>query len=195
MKKLLFILAVGCITATVGCSDDDADNLYGDFNVPCELQLLTVKAKNGGGEFPLVLAEARDTVYTYTYTVNDTLKDETTGEPVIGSDGNYVITKVPQEYQGPIRARYYIYEPITVPMQIDTFYVDLESNARWTASTPKCDRGSWCSLVKNSGGGTGQMQFRCTTNNSRLRTAYDYVYSNDSTVMCKFTIHQVGARD
>lgn len=103
MKKLLFILAVGCITATVGCSDDDADNLYGDFNVPCELQLLTVKAKNGGGEFPLVLAEARDTVYTYTYTVNDTLKDETTGEPVIGSDGNYVITKVPQEYQGPIR--------------------------------------------------------------------------------------------
>lgn len=86
-------------------------------------------------------------------------------------------------------ASYYVYEPVRVPCDADTFIMRVNSNARWSASTPS-KNGLF--IINNVGNGDADASFRCTKNSSKTadRVRYMYFYSNDSTTMHKITIVQ-----
>ena len=87
------------------------------------------------------------------------------------------------------KATYCVYQPVTVPCDADTFIMRVNSNARWSSSTPTK---TGLFIVSGIGNGDADVTFRCTRNSSKNndRVRYMYFYSNDSSTMHKVTIVQ-----
>lgn len=191
MKKLAYFLTA-CIALGFASCDDEAgpDGNYGE-KIPVSFALNSVSLLSDPSEtYPLTVdpSAKTDTTYIYTYQKRDTVFDSE-GKPEIRPDGSMNVNVQTIEYEGPITARYYVYEPIVVKAEMDEYIVELSSNARWTVGTLV---GTAISCPRLSGSGDGYTQFKLNLNRSQTarRQSIAYIYSNDSTVMHKLTFEQ-----
>lgn len=197
MKKLIYMLALGLLYCATGCEDEPGNP--GDFSVKSVLEIGAVTSLTTGDEYSLTVAREIDSTYMYSYTVNDTVKDEN-GEPEIGADGNYIINTEIRYYPSRVTARFIEMEPITLASSVDTFSIALKSNARWLAPVPDAGgKVQWYYNVNSTtgGGGDGAVNFRVTRNRNYTRAvdAVQYIHTQDSTVMYKLVFKQAGEKD
>lgn len=191
MRKLFYLLTACVAVGLTGCDDEAGpDGNYGE-EVPVYFELGTISLLSDPTEvYPLTIDPnaKTDTTYIYSYTERDTVFDAD-GEPEILPDGSLNVTETVIEYEGPITARYYVYEPVVVKSEMAEYMVTLNSNSRWTVGKLI---GSAVSCPKLSGGGDGYTQFKLNLNRSTTsrRRSIAYIYSNDSTVMHKLTFEQ-----
>lgn len=193
MGKFLLLL-LGVFILFCAC-EDEAKN-PGNYNLKSELNIIDVTTKNGT-DISLNVFRSIDSTYVRFYEKNDTLKDES-GKPILGEDGKYIVTKDTIYYKGNITAKFIEFEKIILDSPADTIYVSLESNAKWLAPMPSAGgKVQWFFTQRLAGGGDGTIIAAVTRNRNKRRAidAVQYVYTSDSTVMCKLTFNQIGENE
>ena len=116
----------------------------------------------------------------------------------MGEDCKYIVTKDTIYYKGNITAKFIEFEKIILDSPADTIYVSLESNAKWLAPMPSAGgKVQWVFTQRLAGGGDGTIIAAVTRNRNKRRAidAVQYVYTSDSTVMCKLTFNQIGENE
>lgn len=197
MKKLAYLVGIGCLAGILYSCDDEPKN-PGDFSTASELNLDTkVVSFKEGVTFELRVASRRDTTYRYEYTINDTVFEYLpNGDStyVIGSDGKPLVNKRDSFYYSLKTAELIEYEPIVLPSYSDTLTVGLFSNARWTAKQPQS---IWFNNYDgtHAGGGDSKFSFSVARNRARMRTVVQEIFTADSMVCALLTVSQSGERD
>ncbi|MDE5596090.1 MAG: hypothetical protein K2I89_11060, partial [Muribaculaceae bacterium] len=111
---------------------------------------------------PLTVARSIDSTYRYSYNVYDTLKDAS-GEAILDKDGKLQITTTVDYYFSHITAKYVEFERITLPsyvdVELDTFDLEVNSNAKWLAPKIKEDVNWYNVISTTTGGGDGTLSF------------------------------------
>jgi hypothetical protein len=188
MKKLLYLAGAALLMGSVAACEDEAEN-PGDYNLKAELELDSVIYGSSGNRYRIVIDSVRDSVYRYSYTVKDTLRDSN-GDFVIGADGGLTVTTDTLYYNSKRTATVYYVHQLDLDYIADTLYLDINSNARWLASVPSDATKStqwyfnWNSST--AGGGDSRFEFRVSRNfRSRDRdyAVHQEILTSDSTVM------------
>lgn len=186
MKKLLFFIALAaCLTSAVSC-ESEAKN-PGDFSIACELDIASITSQVTGDQYSFSVARETDTTYLYYYTQKDT----------VYSGSSYTVTTDTVWFVGETEpATYRVYNPVEVDAVADTLTIKITSNANWEAPAPTMLSGSaWCRNYGSTtaGGGNGTLQVRFTANRTKTsRSAYQYIYTGDSTVLLLLPFTQLG---
>lgn len=187
MRKLFyFLLLVGGFASFCAC-EDEAEN-PGDYNLKSTLKLVDISTTKGAN-VSLNVLRSIDSTYVRFYVESDT---------TLGDDGKPVITKDTIYYNGNITAKFIEYEKVILDSPADTIYISLESNAKWLAPMPSAGgKVQWFFTQRLAGGGDGTIIAAVTRNRNKRRAidAVQYVYSSDSTVMCKLTFNQNGEKE
>lgn len=200
MKRSFYIVAA-LLAAGMVISCEDTPKNPGDFGKASALSIEgPIKSLVTGKTYDLKVARETDTVYKYLYVLKDTVLDEA-GNPVIGPDGKPVAVDDSVYIYSKIKAKLIEMEPVYLPATPDTFALDVNSNARWYATSPSVPSGftAWYfnHNSSTSGGGNSELQFRTTPNRSTIRknAAFQYIITSDSTVMYRIPFFQYGRRD
>ncbi len=198
MKKLAYLVGIGCLAGILYSCDDAPEN-PGDFSLQSELSLdnKVVSLVKEGITYELRVANRRDTVYRYEYTINDTVFEYLpNGDStyVYDSKGQPLVNKRDSFYLSLKKAELIEYEPILVESYSDTLTLDVFSNARWTAAQPQS---TWFTNYDgtHAGGGDSRFCFTVSRNRSKKRTVIQNIITSDSMVCAKLTICQSGERD
>ena len=133
MKKLLLFAFAGlCLCGIVGC--EDVYENPGDFSLKATLGFSPASAlsKVDGITYDFKVLREMDTAFVSSYTKNDTAFDAS-GQPLIGPDGQLMITVDTIYFKTGKVAHYYEMDTITLPSYADTFTVHITSNALWKA--------------------------------------------------------------
>ncbi|MDE5567251.1 MAG: hypothetical protein K2K00_05160 [Muribaculaceae bacterium] len=161
MKQLFYLSALGLAMAAIASCDNDPTN-PGDFNVKSELEIAQLRSRVTGESYPLTVARSIDSTYRYSYNVYDTLKDAS-GEAILDKDGKLQITTTVDYYFSHITAKYVEFERITLPsyvdVELDTFDLEVNSNAKWLAPKIKEDVNWYNVISTTTGGGDGTLSF------------------------------------
>lgn len=197
MKKLLYLTGAALLLGSVVACDDEFEN-PGDFNLKSELELDSFIYGRSGAQFRVEIDSIKDSVYRYSYTVKDTLRDAN-GDYAISSDGSLTITTDTLYYNSKRTAKVYYVHPLELESVADTFYLDVNSNARWLASVPSdAAKGTQWYFNWNSstaGGGDSRFEFRVTRNlrkTNRDYAVHQEILTSDSTVMFIIPMIQKG---
>ena len=201
MKRLFYAIAVILAVGVVSCENTPKNP--GDFSKACTLQIDgPIVSLKTGKSYPLTVARETDTVYKYLYVLKDTVWDEENpGKPLLGPDGQPQTKDDSVYIYSKIRARLVEMDTVFLPALIDTFSLDIVSNARWRAEQPsvKGKDVQWYFNHNSSttGGGTSVLQFRTIFNmfNMRTNTMVQQIITSDSTVMYRIPFKQYGLRD
>lgn len=187
MKKILLVFAAaGALLGSVASCDSEPKN-PGDFSVKAELTLSDIVSLKTGDVYPLNIERQFDSIYQRKVGFKDTIFAPDGSIEAINND----TVIVPSSYT----AKIYKMEPVTFEYTVDTFRIDITSNARWNAPAPTTT-GNWYSSIENTtGGGDSYMTFRTTANIMTSRTGNLRVYTSDSTVMYIIPMVQKGLRD
>lgn len=200
MKRLFYsIAAVIALGMVVSCENEPKNP--GDFNKACTLEIPgPVVSIKTGKTYDLKVARETDTVYKYLYVLKDTVLDEDgkpvidpSGEPKTKDDSVYIYSKK--------RARLVEMDTLRLPGAADTFYVDIESNARWLAPTPILPSTITAWIVNyntsTTGGGDSKLMWTTTRNRNSTRstTAMQQIITSDSMIMYRIPIKQYGEKD
>lgn len=197
MKKLIYLLAgVGLLSGFAAC-DDDNDN-PGDFSLKSTLELGTITSANGH-VYPLTVAETKDTVYEYFYTVRDTLKDEA-GEPILNEDGDLQINIYEDSYFSKKTAKLIKMQQVVLFGEADTLTIPIVSNAKWSAPMPIFllngeAKTPWFENYGSTLAGGGNSHVKLTVGVGRSKRAfegYQRVLTSDSMIMYVIPFTQVG---
>lgn len=188
MKRIIFAIWGFLSLGMVLSCNNEPDN-PGDFSKECTLDIPgPLVSLTNGRTYPLDVARSTDTVYRYLFVVKDTVFDES-GKPLIGSDGKIVTQNRNVYVNSKITARLVEMKPIGLPVDADTFTLDINSNAKWLAAQPQATGTDpqWYFNYGNTttGGGDSRMQFRITAHESNLQSAlvWQQIITSDSSVM------------
>ena len=204
MKKLLLFAFAGlCLCGIVGC--EDVYENPGDFSLKATLGFSPASAlsKVDGITYDFKVLREMDTAFVSSYTKNDTAFDAS-GQPLIGPDGQLMITVDTIYFKTGKVAHYYEMDTITLPSYADTFTVHITSNALWKAPQFKPKKTQWFfnyNLKTDGtslfGGGDGYFYLRTLRNKNKSRSekAEQFIFTSDSTVMYHFVFGQVGEKD
>lgn len=214
MKKLLGLALLGAALGFFAC-EDEAEN-PGDFSMKAELTLDPMLVTSTGGQSYVLEEEAVfDTAYTNTYEKKDTLfeKDaegnfvlDEAGKkvPVIGGDGNLIISVDTITFRTGKKGTFHRMKFIKLESKADTFTIHIKSNALWRAPQYAPTKAQWFFNYNlrtggNSlmGGGDSYFYFRTLRNKNKTRVepVPQYIYTSDSTVMFQLNFGQAGERD
>jgi hypothetical protein len=169
----------------------------------------------GGQSYTLEEEAVFDTLYTSTYEKVDTtfevdadgnyvLDENGKKRPVIGSDGNLILTKTPITFQTGKKGVFHRMKLITLDASADTFTIHIKSNSLWKAPQYAPSKAQWFYNYNlrtggNSltGGGDGYFYFRTLRNKNKTRVepVPQYIFTSDSTVMYQLNFGQAGERD
>lgn len=201
MKRLFYAIAVILAVGVVSCENTPKNP--GDFNKACTLQVEgPVVSLKTGKSYPLTIARETDTVYKYLYVLKDTIWDpEDPQKPLLGPDGKPQTIDDSVYIYSKIKARLVEMEPVYLPGAVDTFSLDIVSNARWRAEAPQA-KGKDVQWYFNhnsstTGGGTSVLQFRTIRNRSNVRpnVMMQQIITSDSSVMYRIPFIQYGEKD
>lgn len=190
MRKLLYLLTIGVVAGCMAACDDDDDGTFGE-KIDAVLEINSVTPHLTPDQPIALVRDASaptDTTYIYYYTKRDTIR-LADGTPEILPDGSMHIVTEKIEYEGPIRAKYFVYEPVVVANVADTLDIAITSNSRWTVGT-LVGTGIGCTNTKGGGDGGTSITLQLNRSTTARRTTVAYIYTNDSTVMHKVTFEQ-----
>ena len=214
MKKLLGFAVIGIALCILSC-EDEAEN-PGDFTLKAELSFDPMLVVSTGGQSYVLEEEAvYDTAYTDTYEKKDTtfemnadgsfvLDDNGKKIPVIGDDGNLIITSTPITFLTGKKGVFHRMKLIKLESKADTFTIHVKSNAKWLAPQYAPKKAQWFFNYNlrtggNSlmGGGDSYFYFRTLRNKNKTRVepVPQYIYTSDSSVMYQLNFGQAGERD
>ena len=192
--------------------DDAADEAF----ISPELTFDPMSVTSEGGQSYILEEEAVfDTLYTDTYEKKDTtfetnddgsfvLDEHGKKVPVIGTDGNLVITSTPVTFRTGKKGVFHKMKLITLASKADTFTIHIKSNAKWLAPQYAPSKVQWFFNYNlrtggNSlmGGGNGYFYFRTIRNKNYARKELvpQYIFTSDSTVMYQLNFGQSGEKD
>lgn len=183
MKKLL-IPVLGVVLGTFVACDDSPEN-PGDFNVKCSLEITGLRSA-AGHVYPWEVGRTVDSQIVRSYIKYDTIFSET-GKP-------QEITKDTVYYASNTRTTFHFVNEVTLENGADTLYIDLKSNAKWSAPVPEL--GSvpfrWFVPQNIAGGGDGTITVALTANPSSKKDvdSEQTVFTADSAVMYVFKFIQ-----
>ena len=188
MKKIFYLIAAIGITWGVVSCDNEPKN-PGDFNVKANLTFSDLVSTTTGETYKFNVARSIDSIYKYKVALYDSIFDE---------NGKFVQRQVKDSVYIPasFTTKFIEMEPVILPSYADTFYLELQTNARWIATEP--DGTLWLyNESTTTGGGDGFISLRSARNRNGTRKNYSnmYVYTSDSTVMYKIPFGQIGERD
>lgn len=188
MKKIFyFIAAVGIAWGIVSCDNEPKNP--GDFTIKPYLTVHEVVSQRTGEVYPLKEAYSCDTVFYTKGVKKDSVFNEDGTFDHINSETVYAYSSV--------TTHLIEYEPITFPIEADTFSIDINTNAKWVTQKPKKEgNNSEFYCMNLGGGGDGTLQFRSIININYNRTVTSdlYIWSSDSTVMVKIPMYQLGKK-
>lgn len=198
MKKLLLLPAAALIISLAACENEPENP--GDFNVRSELRVGELRSLVTGDVYPLKVARETDTVYQYSYEVNDTAKDAQ-GNPLLRPDGQLDITTETRWYDSKKTAHFVEYEPVYLPsfvsVPVDTFELSLYSNANWLAPAPSASV-TWFKNINSTtgGGGDGVVNFTVNQflNEISRHVAEQVLLTKDSLEMVRIYIRHTGLK-
>ena len=214
MKKLIGFALVGIALCVLSCEDEPKNP--GDFNLKAELTLDPMIVTSVGGQSYAIEEEAVfDTAYVSSYVRNDTtfetdasgafvLDDAGKKIPVIGDDGQLVMTHDTVVFRTGKHGTFHRMKMIKLESKADTFTIHIRSNALWKAPQYAPTKAQWFFNYNlrtggNSltGGGDSYFYFRTLRNKNKTRVepVPQYIYTSDSTVMYQLNFGQAGERD
>lgn len=215
MKRIVCLAFVGLTLSGMLSCEEKAEN-PGDFNLKSELSMDPMLVTSTLGQSYVLEEEAvYDTAYTDTYDRRDTtfevdangnfvLDEKGKKIPVIGNDGNLIITTTPVTFLTGKKGTFHKMKLIKLESKADTFTIHIKSNALWKAPQYAPQKAQWffnynlrtggSSLM---GGGDGYFYFRTLRNKnySRKELVPQYIYTSDSTVMYQLNFGQAGEKD
>lgn len=198
MKKLLLLPAAAMLLTLAACENEPKNP--GDFSVRSELRIGELRSLVTGDVYPLKVLRETDTVYQYSYEVNDTAKGPD-GKPLLRPDGQLDITTTTKWYDGKKTAHFTEYEPVYLPsfenVPVDTFELHIYSNANWLAPAP-ASTVTWFKNINAStaGGGEGAVSFTVNQFKNELskHVAEQIVMTKDSIEMARIYIRHTGLK-
>lgn len=196
MKKIFyFIAAVGIAWGIVSCDNEPKNP--GDFSVQAYLSIGNMVSLNSGETYDLQIKRSVDTIFFTQGVKRETMTDDS-GQPLLDADGNEIV-KIDTVYSySKVRTRFHEMDLIWLPIQADTFAMDISSNARWYSPTPTSSSYIWMfNFGTPSGGGDATLKVRIGENSDfdKKNDLYLHVYTSDSTVYYKIPYRQYGLGD
>ena len=190
MNKVYGLIMMGfSLLLMLGCEEDIP--VFGDKSIPSELELVSVTDSVGGYDYGFINPVPTDTTYVRFYTTRDS---------VFLEDGTYDKIKIDTVYYDGQTAKLYTVPTILLPKYKNRLYIQLKSNARWTAPTIPFSStlATWIKNSKVSGIGDGIIEYninpRSTNPNSTISTRRkiqnQYITTRDSMVMYKLSFSQ-----
>lgn len=186
MKKLIGGLFLMGLISVSSCKNDVEQ--FGDFNTPCELQIVEIYDSLGTNYKDLKFIE-RDTTYRRFYLKKDT---------IFNPDGTVDKVKNDTVYYDGKTAKLFELQMLLLPKDKNKLSFLLRSNARWTAPSIlfNTEAARWISNDKVAGVCDGIIEYdvkvRATspTVSTRRKIQTQYITTSDSSVMYKIGFTQ-----